>query len=150
MSQHLPQLNQPLIQNGRFALDTAVYDIFRLIENSFRPEHNQQALEALFVLLDDFDNRCDQVQLYCVCSFFHNLSLLLLVSFFKPFIGIPQDYRKNQLDMRGLVEPPPVVTAPGAPLVNPEDRAVCSHLIFTVFSPLIFELTCGCRCCHTE
>ena len=62
------QLNQPLVQNGRFALDAAVYDIFRLIENAFRPEYNQQVLEALFVLLDDFDNRCDQVQLYCVCS----------------------------------------------------------------------------------
>ena len=138
-NQFLPQLNQPLVQNGRFALDAAVYDIFRLVDTALRTEH-RQVLETLFILLDEFDNRCDQVHLYCVCPPCPCHSLLPS-SLFLSFSHTQQEYRKNQLDMRGLVEPIPVPSAPGAPAVNPEDRAVCSHHL------VCFSSFHGCCCC---
>ena len=73
----VPQVQrQPLITNGRFTIDASVYDIFQRLERALRLQRKeakpqtQQAHIELFQVLDDFDTRCDQIQLYCVCISF--------------------------------------------------------------------------------
>ena len=62
-NQQQMQTRAPLISNGRFAIDSAVFDIFRRLDIAIRKDNPQLLMEHI----DEFDNRCDQIQLYCVC-----------------------------------------------------------------------------------
>ena len=47
-------------------MDAAVFEVFHQLERVITKK-DEAEIKRLIELLDDFDNRCDQVQLYCVC-----------------------------------------------------------------------------------